>query len=57
LHPPGQPLGDQDQPHPGVGQALGQELPGRGDIRGGASRQPGQPESQQGAGVGNDEKA
>jgi hypothetical protein len=57
LHLPGQPLGDQDQAHPGVSQALGQELPGLGDIRRGASRQPGQSEGQQGAGVGDDEKA
>ena len=54
---PGHPLGDQHQANPGVSPALGQQLPGLGRGVRGAAGNPGQGEGQQGAAIGDDEKA
>ena len=54
---PGHPFGDQYQPHPGIGPALRQQLPGLGGIVGDTAGNPGQSEGQQRAGIGDEEKA
>jgi hypothetical protein len=54
---PGRPFSDQDEPDPGVSPALGQQLAGLGGSVYGAAGNPGQGEGQQGAGIGDDEKA
>ena len=53
---PGNPFGDQHQPHPGVSPALGQQLPGLGGIVRRPPGNAGQGEGQQGAAIGDDKK-
>lgn len=54
---PGHPLGDQDQPDLGIRPALDQQLFGLSGSTRGSTGNPGQGEGQEGAGIGNDEKA